>query len=120
MLTGQRLARVKRQYRERVREGVKILDSKHAARGWRKRVNADSLAMQYPSACALGQAFGDFFDGLKRIGLGDLIESEERESGWRFGFNLPKAEQRWHGYNSYERWSLLAEAWRNRLARDAR
>lgn len=120
MLTGKRLAKAKRQYRGRVRFGAELLDSKYVARGWRKKVYASVLTMQYPTTCIVGQAFGNFFDGLKRLGLGTLLTSEERQAGWRYGFNLPIREQHWCGHKNYQRWSLLAEAWRNRLARDAR
>ena len=68
-------------FREKeVRAGMGLMDQ--ADPDWDKRVDLAILSIQSPSRCALGQAFGSFFDGLKRLQIA-------HSSAASYGFSLP-------------------------------
>jgi hypothetical protein len=58
-----------------VKRGIAWLDAHK--REWRKRIDIESLDLQYPCACVLGQLEGDFFQAawehdIDRVRAGDL------------------------------------------------
>lgn len=53
-------------YRQRARNGASVLDSIEGA-GWRQRVDKNSLDVYSELSCPLGQLYGSFDAGVKRI-----------------------------------------------------
>ncbi len=51
---------------ERVKAGAALLDRKRP--GWANKVVAETLDMREGEQCVLGQIFGDFDAGLRKIG----------------------------------------------------
>lgn len=64
-------------YSKRARNGASILDSVEGA-GWRQRVDKNSLDVYSETKCPLGQLYGTFDAGVKRIL--DWYKSEYPES----------------------------------------
>ena len=68
-------------YREKeVRAGMGLMDQ--ADPDWDRRVDLAILSIRSPARCALGQAFGSFFDGLERLQIA-------HSSAASYGFSLP-------------------------------
>lgn len=63
-----------------VEKGIKLLDEK--VPGWRERIDPDSLDMSDCFQCILGQLFGSFSDGSKKLGFVWLGNTED------FGFEV--------------------------------
>lgn len=64
---------------ERVAKGVELLDDK--VPGWRDRVNA-TVSVASTSNCILGQLYGNYWTGTRRLGIGGFFGS-----GADYGFN---------------------------------
>jgi hypothetical protein len=102
----------------RVKRGALLLDA--TTPGWAAKVNGDRLAMRWCDKCLLGQLYGDYNDGLKRIGLplyldwdkGSNKESDEAEEiAAAHGFTITDEEYR-EDVRDETAWPALADTWR--------
>jgi hypothetical protein len=102
----------------RVRRGALLLDA--TMPGWAAKVNGDRLAMRWCDKCLLGQLYGDYNDGLKRVGLplyldwdkGSNKESDEAEEiAAAHGFTITDEEYR-EDVRDETAWPALADTWR--------
>ncbi len=62
--------RIARRARCRVRQGVTALNEEHGP-GWLVKVDLDQLDIASESRCVLGQVYGSYGRGAKRMGLTD-------------------------------------------------
>ena len=69
-----------------VRRGAALLDEKEPA--WRKRFNPEALNMADLYECVLGQVFGHYLTGHKRL-FGELPEPNNTTTAVRYGFVVP-------------------------------
>ena len=90
-------------FRERVRNGIKFLNSKYG-RVWRKKVDLDSLDLRISCNCVLGQLEGSYTAGVNKWNL-----STPGAEGFGFGFFLEDA--------SYEQWNRLTDTWKREITR---
>ncbi len=99
--------------RKRVRRGAALLDQKK--RTWFKSIDLDGLAMWDGSACILGQTYGEYVEGLYKVGLGKKSEysisgfqplREGDPDGIKHGFNLDDLS-----WGASLQWSFLTECW---------
>jgi hypothetical protein len=103
---------------DRVKRGAFLLDA--TTPGWAEKINGDTLAMRWCDKCLLGQLYGDYDDGLKRIGLllylgwdkGSNKETDEAEEiAAAHGFTITDEEYR-VAKRDETVWPALADAWR--------
>ncbi len=85
-----------------VARGVALLDEK--VPGWRERIDFETLDIERPKFCIVGQACGGYTEGMHRLGLEPWGEGE----GQRYGFMSPDG--------SIELDTRLEEAWREAIA----
>lgn len=85
-------------YQTEVKRGMELLDKLRP--GWRAEIRVEHLALNCCFDCVLGQVFGDYNIGIKRLGLRSL-------DGDKYGF-LPL-------HNSPEEYHYLQSAWENAL-----
>jgi hypothetical protein len=63
--------RDKYSYLDPVTNGAKVLTEYFGDDSWKGRINPDTLVMSSPCKCILGQLFGDYWNGLRTMGLDD-------------------------------------------------
>jgi hypothetical protein len=67
-----------KQIPEEIKAGMALLDKK--VPGWREKANPNSLDMAYCFSCILGQVFGEYLYGLKKLGITEEAEWEQEDS----------------------------------------
>jgi hypothetical protein len=98
-------------FRDRVERGAALLDSLPEMGGWRDRINQDSLAMSSCDECILGQLYGEYIEGFRRLILSKPASVLFRGSD--HGFTLPSDEQ-WDPVGVVQgRFQSLAQCWRD-------
>jgi hypothetical protein len=109
----------------RVARGAKLLDM--YAPGWLKKVDTSALNIGNGSTCMLGQAFGEFSNGIRT-----LAKTAIKGSGLRFDDNYGYGDARvddialdapYYGFdvadgseNESQEYDLLGEAWKTEIA----
>ena len=56
---------------ERIRRGASFL-TKRLGKGWESRINVETLDINLPKSCMLGQTDSDFFEHQKALKISDL------------------------------------------------
>ena len=56
---------------QKIQRGIQLLDEKVPDWHYRVSVHKENFGMEYSNCCILGQLFGDFDVGRKRLGLSD-------------------------------------------------
>lgn len=77
--------------KERVKKGVAWLDRQNNLKGWRNRVNPDTMQFANPDKGPLGQLFGDYLSGLKAL----RIIGGGSDFGFRSGGDPAELKQVW-------------------------
>lgn len=100
--------------RDTVRRGAAFLDA--TSPGWAERIDPRRLDMGSCDECILGQLYGDYLDGLARIGF-----VRDVETPWgivKNAHDLDRAVA--HGFSTFGSgldYETLAAAWREEIAR---
>lgn len=104
--------------RARAEAGAERMDQHDP--NWALNVDPSSLVMMYYTECVLGRYFGDYFRGLRELGLTTEPEHDKYTSEHdvvKLGFDLAHAETR--GENGeegtdegHEAYRQLTDAWR--------
>lgn len=69
---------------DRYERGARLLDRR--CPGWYERIDITKLDMKSGQYCVLGQLFGSFMRGLRKLGIEDEVP---------YGFNYYTEEPRW-------------------------
>lgn len=91
---------------ERVRAGVQLLDACNSP-DWRDRINIVRLDLSDVSMCVLGQVYGSYGLGVRRLHL-------EATDEFAYGFHA-QVPRRGSSIPSARIWPLLTEAWKQAL-----
>lgn len=103
-----------KQIPEEIKAGMALLDEK--VPGWREKVNPQQLNMAYCFTCILGQVFGEYTHGLKRLGIADdeevysEFDPETNEQAQNLGFQSKVHNGIWLDYD------YLNKAWKEALS----
>jgi hypothetical protein len=105
--------------------GASLLDQ--YVPGWHKKIDASMLQKENPAACILGQAVGDFFDGVHEVAENALLAAF-RGTGIKLdlGDCNVAIDASYYGFDAGglteeafdEAYSFLAETWKTEI--DAR
>lgn len=71
-------------YLEPVTNGAKLLTEHFGDESWKGRIDPDTLVMSNTCKCVLGQLFGNFYDGVEKLGFPD----DANTSAWGFDITL--------------------------------
>jgi hypothetical protein len=91
--------------RNRVREGALLLDLYDAQ--WRQRINVRRLDVSNRTTCPLGQLFGDYMSGLRKLGI-------PSPSASLYGFE--RAGRSYFVEARHPEWKELREEWVRAIA----
>jgi len=96
----------------RVQAGAQLLDETKP--DWFERVNVDELDMKKAKYCVLGHVYGDYYDGLRVLGL----PIYDRGQSSNLGFIIPGGFWSWFiksifGMNP---WNTVKKAWKKEIA----
>ena len=89
-------------YERYVIAGIDRLSNYFGSKDWVDRINVDRLSMQSTQHCVLAQLFGNFSDGMDRLGISRTQADTE-------GFSLGGTEQYAVDY------ALLNTVWKHRI-----
>jgi hypothetical protein len=92
--------------RERVERGAKLLDEKDP--GWAAKILIPALHMDDCRLCVLGQAFGDYTTGLKRM-LGSNFRRGDEDC--KHGFDIDPPDR------TINSWTALEALWAEEIRR---
>src|SRR5438046_1541940 len=95
----------KQMLEEAVLKGAKLLDKQRP--GWWKKIKTDQLAMASGRTCILGQLYGEFEQGTKRL--------QHWRQSIECGFMLVWRSGMSHTYWT-RRWNWLRDAWIREIA----
>lgn len=70
--------------------GAALLDLEH--KGWKDKIDCNTLRMDHESNCIIGQLYGDYFDGLHKLNIGWYGRFD---LGFNAVANIPQLEQLW-------------------------
>lgn len=93
--------------RNSVRRGIRLLDRVNPS--WFRQISLDKFNLKSISQCVLGQVYGGFFDGMKKLAqtairkaVGPLDLEFERDvpeiNATYYGFNVPNQTHREYEY----------------------
>jgi hypothetical protein len=90
---------------EAASQGAQVLDKLQPA--WWQKINTDLLAMGSGQTCILGQLYGDFVHGTKRL----QHWKQSIECGFMLNWRSGMSEIYWT-----RRWNWLRDAWLQEIA----
>lgn len=81
--------------RRRVNRGIKLLNLRQV--GWAKRIDLNTLDINYPTKCVLGQLFGNDIYGLDLL---QLNREQEVTHGFnskigQYDYDMPRLTKTW-------------------------
>lgn len=94
-------------YRVKVQAGVKWLDAEYPK--WRQRIEVETLDMENPCKCVIGQVAGEYYDALLTADLDPDVDGVE------LGF---LCEPEWHREDSDSAMDVLRDLWVEELQKD--
>jgi hypothetical protein len=100
-------------YEDRVANGATLLD--RVRPNWAREIAQDELAMATCDQCILGQLYGDYRVGFRKVL--EPLSSRELFAASDLGFTLPGEEQLNGGRKTLRCFATLAEAWRSEIRR---
>lgn len=89
---------------ERVAKGAIIMDTYHGGIGWAERIDTETLNMALWNLCVVGQYFGNYSQGMDKLGI------SLRDEAWEFGFNIAPDDECYYDLNHSD-YALLEIAW---------
>lgn len=90
---------------EPMANGAELLTKYFGDESWKGKIDPDKLVMSSLCNCVLGQIFGDYWAGIKELGLDNEVTDRSVPFGFDISINNPDERHYWD----------LAEAWRGYL-----
>lgn len=91
---------------ERARDGLAPAD-------WRARINVEKLDMFVGTRCVIGQVFGNYYDGMLRLGAPTFEEFIDTSWASVYGFDVSRTDLRSNWCLS--RYDELTNSWKDYL-----